>query len=104
MKHRHIGFVLSLCWMVTACNRPLRNQVIPTEPAPSNPSPVVTGTSEGSFSSSGETRHYRVHISPSYQDGIAVPLVVNFHGFSSNSQQEENMTGMSVKADQEGFI
>jgi len=50
------------------------------------------------------SRHYLLHVPPSYQTGTAVPLVINFHGFNSNSQQEENLTGMSAKADQEGFI
>jgi polyhydroxybutyrate depolymerase len=39
-----------------------------------------------------------------YQAGTAVALILNFHGYGSNSQQEENLTGMSAKADREGFI
>lgn len=105
MHYRQLGFVLCLgLIMVTACNRPLRNQVTQTQTTPSNPPSVVTGTSEGVLSSGGVSRHYLLHIPATYQAGMAVPLVINFHGFNSNSRQEENLTGMSAKADQENFI
>jgi polyhydroxybutyrate depolymerase len=43
-------------------------------------------------------------VPPSYQGNESVPLVLNFHGLNSNAPQQENLTGMSAKADQEGFI
>ena len=59
---------------------------------------------DGSISSGGVTRHYILHVPSSYQQGNAVALILNFHGYGSNSQQEENLTGMSAKADRAGFI
>ena len=50
------------------------------------------------------TRHYILHLPANDQTGTAVPLVLNFHGYGSNSKQEEDLTGMSAKADREGFI
>ena len=69
-----------------------------------NPGTVGTGTFEGTLTSSGLMRHYLLHVPPSYQGTLAVPLVLNFHGLNSNSKQQENLTGMSAKADRESFI
>jgi len=104
-RNRRIGIVMFLCLLVvTSCNRPLRNLLASTDTSEQSRPPVVAGTSEGTLPSGGATRHYLLHIPPSYKAGVAVPLVINFHGFSSNSRQEEVLTGMSAKADQEGFI
>ncbi len=54
--------------------------------------------------SSGQTRHYRLHIPPSYQPGQPMPLVINIHGLNSNAGQQERVSAMSLKADQAGFI
>jgi polyhydroxybutyrate depolymerase len=48
-------------------------------------------------------RHYILHIPASYSGLRAVPLVLNFHGASSNAWQEEALSGMSQEADREGF-
>ncbi len=53
--------------------------------------------------SGGVTRHFILHVPPSY-NGNPVALVINLHGYSSNSKQEEALTGMSPKADEAGFI
>jgi len=102
MKQRRLLLLILL--IVTACDRPWRNRSNPTEPPLPNPASVQTGSFEGEITSSGVTRHYRIHVSAGYQAGIAVPLILNFHGFGSNSQQEESLTDMSAKADREGFI
>lgn len=49
-------------------------------------------------------RRYLLHIPPGYQAGNPMPLVLNFHGYSSNAAEQESVSGMSVKADQAGFI
>jgi polyhydroxybutyrate depolymerase len=89
--------------VITACNRPLRGTSTPVS-VQQNPSPVKTGTFDETISSSGVTRHYLLHIPSSYQQDKSDPLILNFHGYGSNSQQEENLTGMSAKADRENFI
>jgi polyhydroxybutyrate depolymerase len=65
--------------------------------------PASTTTVE-QLSSGGVTRTYRLHLPAGYQPGTAYPLVLNFHGFTSNAQEEEDLTGMSAKADSAGFI
>jgi polyhydroxybutyrate depolymerase len=53
--------------------------------------------------SAGETREILVHLPPDL--GTApVPLILNFHGFSSNAAEQEALSGMSDLADQAGFI
>lgn len=98
-----ILLLLSLL-VITACNRTLRGHLSPTEPSQLNPSFSQAGSFEGQITSGGVTRHYLLHVPTGYRSGNAVSLILNFHGFGSNSQQEENLTGMSAKADREGFI
>ncbi|MBN1284584.1 MAG: prolyl oligopeptidase family serine peptidase [Anaerolineae bacterium] len=62
----------------------------------------------GSFTiaieSGGLVREYLLHIPTGYEDGMPVPLVLNFHGYGSNPREHEAYTGMSEKADEAGFI
>ncbi len=93
------GLIL-LLGFTTACNR-----LDATQPA-STPqtSTTKTGTLDETLTSGGETRHYLLHVPAQYQAGTPTPLVINFHGFGSNSTQEEALSGMSLKADEAGFL
>lgn len=53
--------------------------------------------------SAGETREYLVHLPPGLESR-PVPLVLNFHGFTSNAAEQEALSGMSALADEAGFI
>lgn len=90
--------------VITACNRTLRGRLNPTEPSQPNPSSSQAGSFEGQITSSGVLRNYLLHVPAGYQSGNPVSLILNFHGYGSNSKQEEGLTGMSTKADREGFI
>lgn len=52
----------------------------------------------------GLARTAHVHLPPSYDPGKAMPLVLNFHGYTSNAMQEDLLSGMNAKADAAGFI
>ncbi|HEY0137231.1 MAG TPA: PHB depolymerase family esterase [Nannocystis sp.] len=52
----------------------------------------------------GVTRTALVHIPASVDLGAPAPLVLNFHGFTSNSAQQSQFSNMNVTADAEGFI
>jgi len=52
----------------------------------------------------GLPRTALVHIPASVDIDAATPLVLNFHGFTSNSLQQSQFSGMNATADAEGFI
>ena len=101
---RKILFLILALMVITACNHPLRNRPSSTSVSQQNQTSAGSGSMDRTISSGGVTRHYILHVPLSYQQGNAVALILNFHGYGSNSQQEENLTGMSAKADREGFI
>ena len=54
--------------------------------------------------SGGQARTFNVHVPSSYDPTRATPVVLNFHGYSSNAAQEDILAQMSAKADKEHFI
>ena len=54
--------------------------------------------------SSGMSRTANVHVPPNYDPTKPTPVVLNFHGFTSNAAQEALLSNMSAKADAEGFV
>ena len=52
----------------------------------------------------GRTRTFITHLPPQYDNTALFPLVIVLHGGAGNSLNAEQMTGMSEKADEEGFI
>jgi polyhydroxybutyrate depolymerase len=62
------------------------------------------GDSVETISPDGTERSYRLHVPASYDPTAPTPLVLNFHGYTSNAYQQEIYSGMSAKADSEGFI
>ncbi len=86
----------------------------PNRPSPPPAPPPVISSCQGLSSQpldktwtldfGGQTRTFYVHVPASYDPTKPMPLVFNFHGFTSNAQQEELLTGMTQKADTAGFI
>jgi len=87
-------FIILILLLLTACTRPFQRGLAGAR----------TGSIEGQITSGGVSRHYLLHVPAGYRAGVPVPLVLNFHGSGSNSNQEQALTGMSAKADREGFI
>jgi len=52
----------------------------------------------------GQTRDFYVHVPPDYDPTQAMPVVFDFHGYTSNASQQMVLSGMNDKADEEGFI
>ena len=50
------------------------------------------------------TRTVEVHVPKSYDPTRPTPLVLNFHGYTSNGMQQALISGMSAKADAAGFV
>jgi len=54
--------------------------------------------------SSGIDRTANVHVPANYDPTKPTPVVLNFHGFTSNAAEEALLSGMNDKADKEGFV
>ncbi|MGA2483940.1 MAG: PHB depolymerase family esterase [Candidatus Acidiferrales bacterium] len=62
------------------------------------------GNAPGTIELGGRTRTYFVHVPPGYDGQKALPLVLVLHGGMGSSEGVESLSGMSVKADKEGFL
>lgn len=52
----------------------------------------------------GVMRRYLLHVPTGYTGQSAVPLVLNFHGYTSNPEQQAAFSAMSAKSDTRGFL
>jgi len=57
-----------------------------------------------SFTHDGNPRTYWVHLPAGYTNSVPHPLVLNFHGYTSNGVQQMNYSLMNTVADTAGFI
>lgn len=69
----------------------------------------TNGTLDGSVTHvdlalAGNTRSYELHVPTGYDGSSPLPLVLNFHGFTSNGAQQRLYTRMDDTADEHGFI
>jgi polyhydroxybutyrate depolymerase len=65
---------------------------------------VPSGDATWTLTSGGLTRTLTVHVPASYDPAQTTPLVLDFHGEFSDGAQQDELSGMSAKADAEGFI
>ena len=70
------------------------------KPVPTPPGETVYGT----VFLGGLIRTYLLHIPSGYQANSSEAVVLSFHGHGSNAFQQERRSGMSLLADQQGFI
>ena len=54
--------------------------------------------------SGGRVRNYDLHVPPSYNGRVGMPLVIVLHGGGGGPQSIATTTGMSAKSDEAGFI
>lgn len=62
------------------------------------------GSSEHSVTVNGVKRSYYLHLPKGYDSSKKYPLVLFFHGYGNSPKIAEWYSGMSRKADKEGFI
>lgn len=62
------------------------------------------GSFQWTVDSGGRTRTLRLHVPSGYDPAQPTPLVLNFHGYTSNAQQQEAYSGMIARANAQGFI
>jgi polyhydroxybutyrate depolymerase len=61
-------------------------------------------TSARSVAVAGSSRSYLLHVPAGYDKDKPTPLVLNFHGFMSNPEQQNAVSGFVALSDHEGFI
>jgi polyhydroxybutyrate depolymerase len=52
----------------------------------------------------GRTRSYELHLPPAYDGVTALPVVLNFHGYTSSGTRQQESSRMDATADRKGFI
>src|SRR5262245_32750409 len=73
--------------------------------APASASAAVTpGNNLRSLTHDSELRAYNVYAPPGFSGASPVPLVVDLHGYTSNKEQQQNISGWQAKADQQGLL
>lgn len=75
-----------------------------SEEPPTGCTRVPSGRSEFVLDAGGAEHDVRVYVPTTYDGTAELPLVLNFHGFGSNGQQQAAVTGYEDLAEQEGFI
>lgn len=56
------------------------------------------------LTSGGRERIFDVHVPASYAPSKRIPVVFDFHGFTSDEKQQALLSGMNKKADEAGFV
>jgi len=68
------------------------------------PSPPAPGSYALTLNHGGNERSYLLHVPEGYDTSAQPPLVLAFHGRPSTPREMELLSGLSEKADQEGFV
>jgi polyhydroxybutyrate depolymerase len=98
---------------LAACN--FGNGTVPADGPPGGPDdgsaaahcsgkPLLPHDDVWQIESGGLPRVVNVHVPQSYDPANPMPLVLNFHGFTSDAVQEAILSQMTAKADAAGFI
>src|SRR5947209_10603044 len=115
------GIVIALCALLAAsCSlppsspaqasrTPLPEATIVTTPISSAGCGKPVSTPPGmsvyeTIFSGGLTRTYLLHVPSGYRASSSAAVVLDFHGHGSNATQQEHRSGMSLLADQQGFL
>jgi len=72
--------------------------------AATSQSVLVPGETTMSITVGGRNRTFLLHVPPSYTGAVPVPLVLDLHGFTSNSSQQAALSGFRGKSNEVGFI
>jgi polyhydroxybutyrate depolymerase len=65
---------------------------------------LAPGVNARTMTFDAQMRAYDVYVPASYDGSVAVPLVVDLHGFTSNKSQQRIISGMQGRSDLEGFL
>jgi polyhydroxybutyrate depolymerase len=65
--------------------------------------PLEEGNHVFQLDQDGTTREYRLHLPTGYEPGQPLSLVLNFHGFTSDMQEQAVFSSMDVHSDEVGY-
>ena len=65
---------------------------------------ALGNTTTRTITSGGSKRSYLVHVPASYDANKPTPVMLNFHGFGSNPEKQNNITAFVPMSEREGFI
>ncbi|HJQ82987.1 MAG TPA: PHB depolymerase family esterase, partial [Candidatus Binatia bacterium] len=65
---------------------------------------IAPGLYDRELQFGGATRNYKMRVPAGYDGSVAVPLVVDLHGFLSNAMQQAGISGMATVAERETFV
>lgn len=107
-KSMGVVLVVALATL-TACNRDKEPAAVPTTSAAAktvcpDATPLKAGTTTVALTSHGFEREYLVYAPKSYSGRERVPVVLEFHGFGSNAQQQLLYGNFGPHADRDGFL
>lgn len=71
---------------------------------PAGPTPPEAGDHELTLEHDGKQRRYAVHAPPGYKPADRLPVVVALHYNPGDAEGMKELTGLDVKADEEGFL
>jgi len=104
MTFRISYFLLLIIYVITlGCSEKEQIQINP-ENEIDEPSGPKTGIIDGSLFHDGLNRSYILYVPENYTGDEVVPLVLNFHGYTSNAKDQMGYGDFRPIADQEGFI
>lgn len=72
------------------------------DPAPELDEAAIDGAQ--SFDFEGDERSYLITLPDDYDPAVAHPLVFNFHGFSSNMEEQDEYTAMGEQGAARGYV
>lgn len=100
-----VAFVIGACGGAADDASP--RVTTPASPSPTRtavPSPPAPGSYALAIDHGGDDRAYLLHVPEGYDRSALPPLVLAFHSRPATPREMELISGLSEKADQEGFV
>ena len=95
MRKVIVFYSLTAMLLIIACSKSENEQISPNVP---------TGKMIKELTVNGITREYIIHVPENYNATTALPLLLSFHGLSSNMEFNYNYTNFDELAERENFI
>jgi len=95
MRKVTVFYLLTAMLLIIACSKSENEQITPNVP---------TGKMIKELTVNGITREYIIHVPENYNATTALPLLLSFHGLSSNMEFNYNYTNFDELAERENFI